>query len=530
MQNDPAKVAATLRTLAVYAACAVLSIIIGVLMLNPLTYSALGFLGLLAAVLLIPVLMKWHRPLMLFSWYMPAMMFFIKGDPNLFLVMIALSITTTVVERAMGQKRFFKVPQITWPLFCLIGVIVMTAKFTGGLGLRAFGSEVYGGKKYVFLIVAILGYFAIASSPIPPERARRYVTLYFLGGVLFFIQDLFPLVPGFLHPIFWFIPPNGFTFGGLNIATSRLQGTSAAARYLIYALLACYGLRGIFLSGKFWRPVVFCIAFVLVFLGGYRSSVLEVLALIFIMFLLEGLYRTRLLPVVVSCMLTAGLAMIPLASKLPFSIQRSVAFLPPSVVDLGSDVRNDATDSWEWRVDMWKSLLPQIPEHLLLGKGYAISVEDFNSEMGMGAAVNSADPAQQALALSSDYHNGPISVILPFGIWGAIGFVWFIVASLWVLYRNYRYSIPELQRLNGFLLGAFIVTTIMFWGGSFGAGFSAFTGLIGLSVAINRGVRRQPAEETRVRNIPFSIPLRARRGVAPSTPRLLPPNRFGSRN
>ncbi len=527
MNNDPANVAAALRSLVVYAACAGLAIIIGVLMLNPLTYSALGFIGILCAVLLIPVFMKWHRPLMLFCWSMPVMMFFIKGDPNLFLVMITLSLTATVVERAIGQKRFFKVPQITWPLICLIGVVLITAKFTGGLGLRAFGSEVYGGKKYIFLIVAILGYFAIASVPIPPEKARKYVALYFAGGTLCFIQDLYPFAPGFLHPLFWLIPPSFYSveFEG---GTTRLAGTGAAGVALTNVLIACYGLRGIFLSGKLWRPVVFCIAFILIFLGGFRSAIIGATATFLIVFFLEGMHRTRMLPVlVIFGLLIAGLV-IPLASHLPFTFQRVLTILPPSIVQVRSDARLDAKESWEWRVNMWKALLPQIPEHLLLGKGYAISVEDFNTEMGGNAAVQSADPAQQALALSSDYHNGPLSVVLPFGIWGVIAVVWFLASGLWVTYRNYRYSPPELQTINAFLFGTFIWLVINFYGTALASVMSAFTGLLGLSVAINRGVRRQPVEQKR--NIPFSIPLRARALRPASAPRFLPPNRLGTGN
>ena len=110
MNNDSANVAAALRSLAVYAVCAVLSIVIGVLMTNPMTYSSLGFMGVLIAVLFVPILIKWHHPLMIFSWSMPVMIFFVKGDPSLFLVMITLSLTATIVERAMGQKRFFNVP------------------------------------------------------------------------------------------------------------------------------------------------------------------------------------------------------------------------------------------------------------------------------------------------------------------------------------------------------------------------------------------------------------------------------------
>jgi hypothetical protein len=524
MNNDPANVAAALRSLVVYIACAVVAIVIGVLMSNPLTYSALGFMGFLVAIFLIPILIKWHRPLMLLSWSAPIMMFFIKGDPNLFLVMITLSLTATIVERAMGQKRFFNVPQITWPLLCLIGVVAITAKLTGGLGLRAFGSEVYGGKKYIFLMVAIMGYFAIASAPIPPQKARRYVMFYFSGMLLCTVQDFYSIAPHFLRPIFWLIPPNAYTVGDFQFGVTRLAGTAAAAAGLINVLVARYSLRGIFMAGKLWRPVVFFISFVIIFLGGFRSAIIGVTITLLILFFLEGLHRTRLLPFLVIFALAVGGAIIPLGSKLPFTFQRVLSVLPDSVVQLNPEARANAEDSWEWRVRMWKAVEPQVPKHLLLGKGYAISQEDFNAEMGMNAAVNSADPAQQALALSSDYHNGPLSIVLPLGIWGVIAFAWFLIGSLWVIYRNYRYSAPELHSLNAFLFATYLMTVIAFYGGSLATNMCFFSGLMGLSVAINRGVCRKPADETS--NIPFSMPFR-RRVVRPGSSNQLPlPNRF----
>lgn len=528
MNNDPANVAAALRSLVVYAVCAVLAIIIGVLMTNPMTYSSLGFMGVLAAVLLIPILMRWHRPLMILSWFMPVSMFFIKGAPGLFLVLITLSLAATIVERAMGQKRFFNVPQINWPLICLIGVTVITAKLTGGLGLRAFGSDVYGGKKYIFLVVAILGYFAIASRPIPPEKARKYVVLYYAGALLCVVQDFYPIMPHALRLIYWLIPPIIGTGGEFQIGTTRLAGTGVAAASVVYMLMAYYGIRGIFLSGKLWRPVVFFISFILIFLGGFRSAIVGAAAVFLMLFFLEGLHRTRLLPVlVIFCCLAAGL-IIPLGSKLPFTFQRALSVLPPSVVDLSADARGSAQASLDWRINMWKALMPEIPKHLLLGKGYAISVEDFQDEMGAGAAVRSADAAQQSLALSSDYHNGPLSVILPFGIWGAIAFVWFAAGSVWVVYRNYRYSTPDLHRLNAFLFAMYIWTVISFYGGSLATNMNTFTGLLGLSVAINCGVRRKPVEHAK--QVPFSMPL-TRRGMRPaSAPKFPAPNRSRIKN
>jgi hypothetical protein len=168
---------------------------------------------------------------------------------------------------------------------------------------------------------------------------------------------------------------------------------------------------------------------------------------------------------------------------------------------------------------MWKALLPQVPSHLLLGKGYAISQEDYQS-MGQDSAFHSIDPAEQGLALSGDYHSGPLSVILPFGIWGAMAFVWFLIAGVWALQRNRRYGDPALQTFNTFLLTAFLVKIIVFLFifGGFSGDVVGFAGYLGLSISLNGGICRR-TRPTAVTNAgpPARIPARPR--LQPAFPR-----------
>ena len=77
-----------------------------------------------------------------------------------------------------------------------------------------------------------------------------------------------------------------------------------------------------------------------------------------------------------------------------------------------------------------------------------------------------------------------------------------MAAGTWVVYRNYRYGDPALQRVNTFLLAAFVGETIfyIFGFGDFSGDMITFNGMLGLSVAINNGVRRrvravQPSRE-----------------------------------
>jgi hypothetical protein len=492
MTNDPASIVAALRTLAVYAVCCVLAIILGVLMTNPLTYTSLGFVAVLCAALFIPFLLRWHHPLMIFLWNAPIMAFFVKGDPKFCLVIITASLIISIAERTLNQRRFINVPGITLPLLCLIGVIAITAKLTGGIGLHAFGSDVSGGKKYIFLIVGILGYFAMTARRIPTEKAQKYVALFFLSGALSIVGDFASITPRFLQPIYWLIPPYSIT-DYVDVGTTRLVGTAWGAVALISALIARYGIRGIFLSGTVWRPLLFFICIGLTLLGGFRSALIMVGLTCTLQFFLEGMHRTRLMPFFVLLALAGFAASIPLASKLPFTFQRTLAFLPEGAIHLSTDARLAAQSSTQWRLDMWTALLPQIPKYLLLGKGYAISSGDL-ALIGNDSAFHASDAADQGLAVSGDYHSGPLSVILPFGIWGALVFLWFIYVSIRVVYRNFRYGNPALQTINTFIFTTYIVSvfSFLFLAGGLADGMLGFCGVLGLSISLNNGVCRAP--------------------------------------
>ena len=491
---------ALLRSLVVYAVCVPLAVVVGYMVTNPMDYSTLGVFGVLGLVLATPLLMRWHHPLLILSLQMSVSLFFIKGSPSLWLVMTVVSLGISALERALNSERhFIRVPQITWPLMCLTGVVLLTAKLTGGFGLHAFDSEVYGGKKYVYIIVGVLLYFALSARRIPPERARLFVTLYFFGGLLSFIGDLYPITPSWAHFIFWLFPPSYNLFyetgSPYELGETRLGGFGFTGVSLCFVLLARYGIRGIFLSGKLWRLAVFLLALSMTFLGGYRAALLSVAFVFVLQFFLEGLHRTKLLPLFAFFGVITFAILVSVAPSLPFTAQRTLAFLP---LPLDHQARESAQSTLDWRIQMWTALLPQVPQHLFLGKGLTISPEDYTEMMsaGLGVTAGQFDPSQNSSALSYDYHNGTLAVLIPFGIWGAIAFLWFVIAGLWVMLRNLRYGDPALQSVNIFLFAYFFVAFVLYFiGGSLNSDMMKFGALLGLSVAINGGVCRRPVPQ-----------------------------------
>ena len=143
---------------------------------------------------------------------------------------------------------------------------------------------------------------------------------------------------------------------------------------------------------------------------------------------------------------------------------------------------------------MWQMLTPEISQHFWAGKGYTASATDYYLAVESVRRGYSQD--YEMMILSGDYHNGSLSIIIPFGIWGVLAFLAFVIAALRLLYLNYRHGDPALQRINTFLLSFFITKLIIFIGvyGAIHQDIVLFAGIVGLSVSLNGGVvtsRRQ---------------------------------------
>ena len=508
---------ALFRSLIVYAVCVPLAIIIGWMLANPLDYQSLGFIGVLVAITVFPLLMKWHYPLLIFSLGAPITVFFLPGHPNLFLPMVMVSLSISVVERILNRDQPFVSPGgVQWPLFALIGVVVFTAEMTGGFGLRSLGSGVYGGKKYVTLMIGILSFFAIIARPIPRKYANLYITLFFGSGVLSFISDLYPLVPSPLHFIYLVLPMSdrGMDEYGnfhMELGVTRMFGVASAAGAVFFWMLARHGIRDIFLSGKPWRPLVLGVSFILIFLGGFRSSIIGALIVLSLIFYLEKMHRTGMMLVVVLGGIMGGVLLVPLAPHLPYTFQRSLAFLP---LPLRQDALMDAEGSTEWRLEIWSALLPEVPKYLMLGKGFSFTAATFNESMGRNATFQkNISAADNPLALSSDFHSGPLSVVLSFGLWGVLAWLWYWAAGFWVVWRNYHDGDPALRHLNLMLYASFIAKMFgfLFIFGGIVEDVGGFAGIIGLSLALNHGVMRpklQPKAKPAAANARLSIPVR----------------------
>ncbi|MFM1768274.1 MAG: hypothetical protein RJA22_803 [Verrucomicrobiota bacterium] len=474
--------------------------LLGYLLAGPLDYTSIVVYSAILGLILMPVIIQHHHALVVLSLNATIDIFFLPGKPHLWMLLALVSLGVTLLSRILNKEiRLIHVPSVTWALAAVVLVALITAKLTGGLGMRALGASNFGGKRYIFIAFALVVYLAISTVRIPPEKARLYTGLYFLSALTAVLSNLIYMAGPNLWWLYYFFPVDfalgqateDFAVGHVGMKMSRLVGFAPAAQAFLCFMLAKHGIRGLLDVTKPWRLLSLLLALVLCMMSGFRSGLLLIALFMGFQFFLEGLHRTRLAAAVAVCAVLGFAALVPLVQKLPLSVQRSLSVLP---LDVDAAVRANARESTEWRLQMWEALAPQIPKYLLLGKGYSTSETDFY--LASESTKRGLMRHYELSLLAGDYHNGPLSVILPFGIWGALAFLAFLAVAYRVLHNNYRHGTPALRPINTLLFGFFLAKVVFFFVvfGQIHVDLGILAALVGLSVSLNGGMA-QPATQ-----------------------------------
>ncbi len=484
-----------MRGLAVYALVLPVALILGYMLATPTDTSSAGTVGIVLGTLALPLILKWHHPVLFLGWQMTAVVFFLPGSPPFWLLMAFLSLCVSFGQRALSkEKQFIWEPSVILPIFCLAIVVLFTAKMTGGFGMRVFGSGIVGGKRYILIFGGIAGFVAMMGQRIPAQKAILYVGLFFLGSIAGAVGSLIPYGPPELYPLSLVFPVSATEISSArDLAPSfafdqnvtRFFGLTIASLGLLCYVLARGGMRGVL--SNFWRLVLFTAVLVIGSSGGFRSFFIVVILTCVLSFYYEGLFRSRYLAWVILLLICVGAILVAFSEKLPLSLQRTLSFLPLKIDPIA---RFDAEVSSEWRLQMWSLVLPEVPKYLWLGKGLSIDPQEL--ALASDLVGRSQMFSQEVSVLAGDYHSGPLTALIQFGIWGLLTFLWLLGSGVRALYLNYRHGEPYLKQVNTFLLAYFIAKIIFFFGvfGNFYTDVPQFCGMLGLSLALNHGIRR----------------------------------------
>jgi len=488
---------AVTRNHLIFGLCLPLAILLGYLLADARDPASQLIILTVLGVLSIPIFMRWYHPLLIVSWYMAAQPA-LPGSPYLWAVMSFVGLFYAILNRSLDREfQFIHVPAISAPLLVVFGIVFVTAWLTGGVGLRIFGSSAMGGKGYFYVFAAVAGFFALTSKAVPRQHAALYVALFLLPGLTSAVARVASWIGPAAEFLYYFFPPD-FQVDPLAVldvrdsATTRLSGFSVASLAAFSWLLARYGIAGVFDFTKPWRVICFIGAIGIGFYSGFRSFTILLLLIFAVLFYLERIWRTRLILFFFTGGVLVTALLIGFVDKMPFAVQRSLSFLP---LPVAAEVEISAQNSSEWRLEMWRNVVNQIPDYLFKGKGYNVSADDLY--MAQYSAMRGFGANWEGAATAGDFHNGPLSVLIPFGLWGLLAFGWFIVAGARYLYKTYRDGPAELKTINAFLFACFVGRALFFFTvfGAFSTELYVFTGMLGFSIALNGRKQQDPAPE-----------------------------------
>jgi len=304
---------------------------------------------------------------------------------------------------------------------CLIQVYLRNP-----VGINLLGGDVVGGRPYIIFSITFVATLILCGLRVPAAELRTAMILSILGGVLNFCIGL----------IGWFVPSLDYWFSGFyesqrdrnesidEARATRVEMTRGIAHTLalttashVNPLRACFSLR--------WAPLVaLSLAFAAV--SGYRN----VIASVGLSYLVGLLYRGNLLSVMATGVLAAlGMMFLSIGNLIhpyPPNVQRSLSFLPGS---WDARYTQDAQNSTDWRVEIWKEVLltDRWIQNKWLGDGLGFSARELAMQRSMlenrgrgRLGVSGFDTHREAILSNGDYHSGPVSAIRTIGYIGLL--------------------------------------------------------------------------------------------------------------
>lgn len=340
------------------------------------------------------------------------------GNFNLYHFMAMLLIGMGVMGLFMRQPR----PRLHTPslvILALFSLNLLVLIFFRGTGFRFLGDTNWGGMRYVYLLISILFFLNATFVQLSEREWKITVGVMCLMGTLpFLAEGLFAVSRGAFYWHYYFFEFSGGTalhfesIIGEGEGVGRFQTARGAGESLILLALAfSYSpqMKRVFLIS------LFLVGFFLITLSGHRIGIIRASGMIWIYFFIRR-YGHRFQ--YVGYTFVAGVALLImiyiLAPILPLTAQRAFSFLPGLNIDVVAELSSSNTS--QWRLNLWRQALIEIPEYWILGKGYTFpaNILEFLKLSG------NAEYVEFWAIETSAYHNGILSLLIGMGVSGLI--------------------------------------------------------------------------------------------------------------
>lgn len=354
------------------------------------------------------------------------------------------------VNKKSGQQHNIQYMKM---MYAFMFIIVVTI-FYRGIGLGILNKTQSGGSFYFNLISCFLFWKCCTVVNIDARKVIRVIILMmaiaFLSTVIYLLIDLKMIS----NPPFFLITREVSAYSSFGVA--RIFSMSNFALYGFLMFLTIYAVR---LKGKIGYlciSIILVLFFIIGTYSGHRIIGVQLLLMGIIYFLIDKNFKKGKKTFLVGGGGLIGIILLYLIvnhiQSLPLVMQRSLSFLP--------GIENkDALGTSEWRIFVWMlALKHELPQYWLMGRGFSIGAEFNPNIFGVSNHfLSSLD--------SFNYHNGPITAAICFGIPGLILFSLIIVMSFirFQSYLNKIWSSFQLYNIFKVVYMWYISTIILFF-------------------------------------------------------------------
>ena len=367
--------------------------------------------------------------------FIPGHLTFLPLGLKTFEVMLMAGTAHFLLEKTVLKKIYPRMgpqPAGTWLLLFL--VIVVFHGVTDRFGVRLLGSDTWGGRAYLGILVSGLAYYCIQAV----QFNVRQWTNFPLIVILIASVDLAIKLISYNVPTFGLLISSFYSgiFSSDTLTEFNRLGFLGNFGYVLVTTALCYStLPGMITRGKLVPPLLFLTGAALCLSSGYRSSLLFLFFLVLVGSIRDLHFKTLfLVPLIVTGLLTLSWVHSSVFS-LPQGIQRGLVWIPG---DWDESLTLDAAGSDDFRWKVWAYWTQnKFPEAPLLGRGLGVPNQEIMANLEEASAIDPftgetlmkfAD-RERSFTITGNLHNGFLSVIDRFGIIGAICFFTFIIIS-----------------------------------------------------------------------------------------------------
>lgn len=300
----------------------------------------------------------------------------------------------------------------------LLAGCILQVYLRNPVGLNILGAGSVGARPYFMVGMAFLSSLILGNIVVRPSEIKSAFWLSIIGSIVGVPLTAVRSGIGAGGPVA--IEQSDSTVTGSSSGRIPFLGTLASIGARI-SVSFISPLRA--LLHPFWAPVIlFCLAAAT--MSGYRNAV----AYVGLIFLVGMAYRSGRIAVIVSsvagAVALAILAFVNLMNPLPSNIQRALSPFPGTWEERHVD---DATNSTEWRIEMWEEALftDYWIQNKILGDGLGFTrrelllMEDLDARgTYLGAFSSGLKPQQEMMMLQGSYHSGPVQTVRTVGYVG----------------------------------------------------------------------------------------------------------------